>query len=84
MNEPKITTSWMWRYEAEVQGATIDLDDHTIEWADSVGCACGDSGLQQSFADFLKRGARFADPTPEIEAQIRHSIEQAMAVVPAD
>lgn len=84
MTQSTINTTWMWRYEADVQGATLNLDDHTIDWADTVGCLCGDSdnGYEQTFADFLQRGARFTDPTPEIEAEIRRSIEQAMAVLP--
>jgi hypothetical protein len=74
MNKPT-TTAWMWRDEdGGVQGADLDLAHGVVRWYDSVACACEDNKLEQTFADFLRRGAHYADPPADIEAEMRAAV----------
>lgn len=69
-----ITTVWMWQQDGEVWGLTINTDKGVIEWADGIGCACGDSFAEQTFADFLARGPRYGSPPDDVLAQVHSSL----------
>jgi hypothetical protein len=73
-DEKPITTSWMWKQDAEVWGLTLNLDDRKLEWFDSIGCACGDSFAVQTIADFMQKGPRFGDPPDDVLAEVRESL----------
>jgi hypothetical protein len=78
----KPATSWMWRdADGGVQGADLNLDHGVVRWYESMACACEDNKLEQTFADYLRRGAHYADPPPEIEAEIRASVLALTAVM---
>lgn len=78
MNKPK-TTSWMWRDDnGGTSGADLDLHHGVVRWYDSVACACEDNKLEQTFADFLKRGAHYADPPQDVEDEMRESVRFAL------
>jgi hypothetical protein len=75
-----MTTSWMWRNdEMEIEGADIDAAKGVINFADGIGCACGDSAFQQTFADFLKVGARYVDPPADVLAEMRAAVQTLVA-----
>jgi hypothetical protein len=85
MNQPlkrPPTTAWMWRADdGGTEGADLDLGHGVVRWYDSVACACEDNKLEQTFADFLKRGAHYGDPPPEIEAEMRAAVEMVVETV---
>jgi hypothetical protein len=62
-----MTTHWLWKNdEGEVWGLSLNLDTQRVEWADALGCACGGSFAEQSFADFLASGPRYGSPPQPI------------------
>jgi hypothetical protein len=67
MADKPLTTVWMWKDdEGEVWGLTLNQDRQKVEWADSIGCACGDSFAEQTFADFLAKGPRYGNPPEDV------------------
>jgi hypothetical protein len=69
---------WIW-YDAmtnTTQGAIADLDAGIIQWIDAPGCACGDSMNEQTFADFIMRGARYLAPPDDVQAEMRELIQR--------
>ena len=71
-----MTTSWMWKADnGEVWGLTINTEAGQVEWADSIGCACGDSFARQSIEDFLEKGPRFGDLPADVLQEVRHSLQ---------
>ncbi len=80
-NKP-LTTAWMWKDDdGEVWGLTIDRDKGLLEWADSIGCACGDSFAQQTIADYARHGPRYGNPPADVRAEIDASL-QALGALP--
>jgi hypothetical protein len=71
-----MTTSWMWRSGEALNGLQIDTDAGRLEWFDGPGCACGDSTLSQTYADFAARGPAFADIPDDILAEVRAALAQ--------
>jgi hypothetical protein len=71
------TTSWMWPTDdGDVNGATIDSIDRVIHWFDSgIGCACGDSTIEQSYAEYRQKGAPLALVPEAVQAEIRMSLD---------
>jgi hypothetical protein len=67
--------SWMWEFDGGVEGADLDLDSRTVNFFRGLGCACDDSPYEQTFEDFLKRGAVWVDPPPEVEQEMRAAVE---------
>jgi hypothetical protein len=53
---------------------TIDVDKQRLEWFAEIGCACGDSSFDQSYAEFLTRGA----PVDGVPADVLSDIEDAV------
>lgn len=72
------TTSWMWRDGEEVNGLQLDLDDQKLLWFDGIGCACGDSTAEQSFADFLAGGPRGFNPPEDVLSEVRAVVAAAV------
>jgi hypothetical protein len=68
-------TAWMWSTaDGDVHGANLDHAEQMIYWFDSgVGCACGDSSIVQSFAQFEQAGPAL-QPPPDVQAEMRASI----------
>ena len=52
--QPK-TTSWLWSAGNGVNGARIDLSKARVEWYDDLACACDDSAVEQTYADFQQQ-----------------------------
>ena len=62
MEAQALTTDWMWNDDGEVWGLSLNLERRTVEWSDSIGCACGGSIAEQTFADFIANGPRYGRP----------------------
>jgi hypothetical protein len=71
------TTSWMWPTDdGDVNGATIDTIKARIHWFDNgIGCACGDSTAEQTYADFRKKGPAIGSIPGDVLAEIQTSIQ---------
>lgn len=69
-----IITSWIWKAGEDVNGLKIDQENRRLEWFDAVGCACGDSTLTQTFADFVQRGPAFGSLPDDILAELNASL----------
>jgi hypothetical protein len=69
---------WIWQDEHSggVMGAIADFDDKIIRWFDQPGCNCDDATQQQTFADFLKRGAVYFDPPSDVIEEIQQELVQ--------
>jgi len=68
----------MWRDEdGGTSGADLDFSNGVVRWFDGIACACDDNKLEQTFADFLKRGAHYGDPPRDIEDEMRASVRIA-------
>lgn len=77
----KPATSWMWRDEdGGVQGADLNLEQRVVRWYEAMACACEDNKLEQTFEDYLRRGAHYADPPQAIEDEIRASVLALLAM----
>ncbi|MBZ0295550.1 MAG: hypothetical protein K8L99_23530 [Anaerolineae bacterium] len=77
MSEKPLTTSWMWKDDnEEIWGMTINREKGVLEWADSIGCACGDSFAQQSITDFLEKGPQYGNPPQDVLDEIRATLHQ--------
>ncbi len=75
MTDQPLTTSWMWRADdGGVWGLVIHTDERTVEWYDSIGCACDDGFQEQTFEDFLTTGPRYGDPPPDVLAEVYASV----------
>jgi hypothetical protein len=84
MSEKGITTAWMWKSDdGEVWGLTLNRSKGKVEWSDSIGCACGDSFAEQTFADFLERGARFGEPPSDVLEEVYTSLKRLSEESPA-
>jgi hypothetical protein len=70
------TTSWMWPTDdGDVNGATIDTISQRIHWFDSgLGCACGDSTAEQTYAEFRAKGPAVGTIPDDVLAEIHASI----------
>lgn len=78
-NQP-LNTAWMWKdEEGEIWGLTLNKDKQKVEWADSIGCACGDSFAEQTFADFLAKGPRYGNPPDDVLAEAYESVQAFQA-----
>ncbi len=67
-------TDWMWNDDGQVWGLSLDPEQRSVEWADSLGCACSSGFAEQSFADFLDHGPRYGRPPQQIVDDIRASL----------
>lgn len=77
MYKKPLTTSWMWKDDhEEIWGLTINREKGLLEWADSIGCACGDSFAQQAITDFLEKGPKYGDPPQDVLDEIHISLNQ--------
>jgi 3-hydroxyacyl-CoA dehydrogenase len=66
-----VNTAWMWKDDQDaIWGLTLNRERGVLEFADSIGCACGDSFAEQTFADFRARGSRYADLPADVEAEV--------------
>jgi hypothetical protein len=75
MSEKPLTTTWMWKDdEGEIWGLTANQEKQKLEWADSIGCACGDSFAEQDFADFITRGPRYGNPPDDVLIEVRTTL----------
>ena len=60
----------------DVNGVTIDPVDGVIHWYDSgIGCACGDSAIEQPYANYRQKGAPLADVPYDVCAEILLSLD---------
>jgi hypothetical protein len=65
----------MWKQDdGEIWGLTVNREKKKLEWADSIGCACGDSFAEQTYDDFLKMGPRYANPPQDVLQEIYESV----------
>lgn len=71
-----MTTSWIWRHENGTQAASLNTEEQILEWYDNPGCACGDRGMNQTVADFLKKGPRWGDPPADVLAEMQQAIAE--------
>lgn len=69
-------TSWMWQDEATASVKGVILEDGVLHWYDEPGCACDDSDLEQSVADFLARGPRGYNPPADVLEQMHTALKQ--------
>jgi hypothetical protein len=68
---------WLWADEnGGTQGVTVDYPHGKLLWYDNPGCACGDSTHEQTIADFLQKGARYAEPPDDIVAEMRAALAE--------
>lgn len=76
MTAKPLTTVWMWKDASndEVWGLTANLNKEKLEWSDSIGCACGDSFAEQTFADFLEKGPRYGEPPEDVVAEVYETL----------
>lgn len=74
MTEIPKTTSWMWSAGTGVNGVRIDLDEAHLEWYDAVGCACGDSTMEQSYAKFQAEGPALGNPPEDVLMELQTAI----------
>lgn len=74
MSDPKITLSWMWRDGESINALKINTDRRRLEWFDEIGCACGDSTAEQSFADFAAHGAKLSGVPDDVLSELRQSL----------
>jgi len=74
MSDPKITLSWMWRVDESIHALKINTDRQRLEWFDEIGCACGDSTAEQTFAEFAARGAALSGVPDDVLAELRDSL----------
>jgi hypothetical protein len=67
---------WMWQDESSggVRAAVVDFEDRRILWFEEPGCACAGSNGEQSFDDFLKRGARAIMPPDDVLEEMRAAL----------
>jgi hypothetical protein len=76
MDEKPLTTAWMWKQpDEEIWGLTINKDTRKLEWFDGIGCACGDSFAEQTFADFLQKGPRYGDLPEDVMAEVQFALQ---------
>lgn len=76
MTAKPLTTVWMWKNASndEVWALTANLNKQKLEWSDSIGCACGDSFAEQTFADFLEKGPRYGEPPEDVVAEVYETL----------
>ncbi len=74
MSDRQITLSWMWRVGEGIHALKINPDRQHLEWFDEIGCACGDSTVEQTFAEFAARGAALSDVPDDVLAELRASL----------
>lgn len=67
------TTSWLWRAGEGMNGLTLNVGERTLEWYDSIGCACGDSTAEQSTEEFRKKGPYLGLPE-DIRAELETTL----------
>ena len=68
-----IRTAWMWEAEGQVWG--LLLEGCTLEWMDSIGCACGTSFATQTAADYRANGPRYGRPPDDVLAEIDDALK---------
>ena len=78
-NQP--TLSWIWPTDDGVNGLRIDTDAQLLRWYDSIGCACGDSTLDQPVATYQQSGVPgiMAVPPQDVLAEIEETIESVFS-----
>jgi hypothetical protein len=70
----------MWKQpDDEIWGLTVNRDKGRVEWYDGIGCACGDSFAEQTFADFLQKGPRFGDLPDDVLAEVQTTLKTLVA-----
>ncbi|MBI5668864.1 MAG: hypothetical protein HZC41_12730 [Chloroflexi bacterium] len=75
MSDKPVNTSWMWKEDdGSVWGLVIHTDEQTVEWYDSIGCACDDGFQEQTFDDFLAKGPRYGTPPDDVVDEVYASI----------
>jgi len=80
MDNKRVSTSWMWKDDdGEIWGLMVNRDRQKVEWSDSVGCACGDSFAEQTFADFLAKGPRYGNPPDDVLSEAYESVQALRA-----
>ncbi len=80
MTEKPLTTTWMWKDDnEEIWGLTVNKDKNKLEWADSIGCACGDSFAEQEYGDFMERGPRYGNPPADVVEEVRTTLSALQA-----
>lgn len=72
----QLRTAWIWAYNDGTSGMTIDVDKQRLEWFAEIGCACGDSFFDQSYAEFLQRGAPVGNVPDDVLTEIEHAVHQ--------
>lgn len=75
MADQPITTSWLWQAGDGVNGLKINQDRKLVEWYDSLGCACGDSSVTQTYTEFLQQGPNFPGLPDDVKAEIETSLK---------
>ncbi|MCI0714589.1 MAG: hypothetical protein L0154_30825 [Chloroflexi bacterium] len=75
----QLRTAWIWAYHDGTSGMTIDIEKQRLEWFVEIGCACGDSSLDQSYAEFLQRGAPVGGVPDDILSEIEYAVRQLKA-----
>ena len=78
MTEQPKTTSWLWSAGNGVNGARIDLDKAHLEWYDDLGCACGDSEAEQTYADFRAKGPAFGNPPQDVLDEMNEAVDMLL------
>jgi hypothetical protein len=66
MTEQPKTTSWLWSAGKGVNGMRINLDKQILDWYGDLACACDDSAVVQTYADFLAKGPAFGNPPEDV------------------
>lgn len=74
MAETPKTTTWMWEAGTSINGVRIDLHDAQLEWYDEVGCACGDSTVEQSYADFQADGPALGNLPEDVLTELQNAV----------
>jgi hypothetical protein len=59
-------------------GLGLDTDGQMVRLGDTVNCTCEDHFLTQTFADFLKAGARYGNPPDDVVREAQKSVRQLM------
>jgi hypothetical protein len=59
-------------------GLGLDTDEQMVRLGDTVNCTCEDHFLTQTFADFLKAGARYGNPPDDVVREAQKSVRQLM------
>jgi len=74
------TTSWIWQYNNGTQAVSLDLENRKLLWYDNPDCGCGDNAQEQTFENFLQKGARWGNPPDDVLKEMR-SVVEALSTV---